>query len=261
MQNLIIRKENHIAEIVLERQPVNALNEELVSELNEAFHEMEADKEVRVLIIRSALSCFVAGADIKMMLDIQRNHETMRMLTYCKKLQNAYSFLENMSKPSIAYINGHAMGGGLELALACDFRIMTSGKARIGLPEVRLGMIPGAGGTQRLTRLLGETKAKEIIYFGKQLSAEEAYQYGLVSRVVESVDGIDEVYKMAHQLALQAPIALAGIKRCIQASSRNPLNFGLETEMVETANVFTSNDSKTGFKAFLEKKTPAFEGC
>ena len=157
-------------------------------------------------------------------------------------------------------MNGHAMGGGLELALACDFRVMNSEKAKIGLPEINLGMTPGAGGTHRLTRLVGETKTKELIYFAKALSAEDAYKYGIVSRVVHPDHGIEEVYDLANQLAEKAPIALAGIKRSIQNSGQGVLPSGLEIDIVETAKVFTSEDAKIGFEAFLEKKQPVFIG-
>ncbi|WKB34694.1 enoyl-CoA hydratase/isomerase family protein [Terrilactibacillus sp. S3-3] len=260
MKHLTVKDNEGMAEVILQRAPVNALNEEMVAELYEVLRHIEAEKDIRAVIIRSGLSCFVAGADIKMMEDLQRNQETGRMLGYLKKLQETLNILENLSKPTIAYINGHAMGGGLELALACDFRMMVSEKARIGLPEIKLGMTPGAGGTHRLTRIIGETKTKELIYFGRSLTAEEAYQIGIISKVVHPDQGLAVVFEMAHQLAEQAPIALSGIKRCIQATGQSALAAGLEMDMVETAKVFTSEDAKIGFQAFLEKRSPVFKG-
>lgn len=260
MEFVRLNKSGKICEVIVEREPVNALNEELVVELGEVFRKIEHDQEVRVVILRSGLKVFVAGADIKMMETLQQNQETGRMLNYVKKLQDTLNILENLPKPTIAYINGHAMGGGLELALACDFRVMVSGKAKIGLPEIRLGMNPGAGGTHRLTRLIGETKTKELVYFGKSLTAEDAYKYGIVSTVVAAENGLNEVYELAGGLAKQAPIALAGIKRCIQSAGQSTLGTGLEMDLLETAKAFTSNDAKIGFQAFLGKNEPVFAG-
>ncbi len=260
MQHVLVEKKESVCEVILNRPPVNALNEELVNELGATLQQVETDKDVRVVIVRSALSSFVAGADIKMMEEIQSNQETGKMLSYLKKLQNALNFLENMQKPTIAYISGHAMGGGLELALACDFRIMTNNNAKIGLPEVNLGMFPGAGGPQRLTRIVGETKAKELIYFSRHLSAEEALSYNIVSQVVSPEDGLEKVYEIAKELAGKAPVAIAAAKRCIQSAGQESIVLGSEKELMETAIVFTSEDAKIGFKAFLDKKEPVFVG-
>lgn len=259
MNYLTVKHNQNVVEIILNRPPVNAINEELVTELRETFHSLEVDREVKVIILRSNLSVFVAGADIKMMKEIQSNQETNRMLTYVKNLQETLNYIENLSKPTIAYINGSAMGGGLELALSCDFRIINQ-TAKIGLPEVRLGLIPGGGGTQRLTRLVGETKAKEIIYFSRNLTAQEAFDYGIVSKVVSGEDAIEHVYEFVNALKEQAPIALAEVKRCILSAGQETLTIGSEKEITATAKVFTSEDARIGFTAFLEKKDPMFVG-
>lgn len=259
MKHLVIKHNQRIAEIVLNRPPVNAINEELVTELRESFYLLESDREVRVIILRSDLPVFVAGADIKMMKDIQNSQEVNRMLTYVKNLQDTLNYIENLSKPTIAYINGHAMGGGLELALACDFRIINK-EAKIGLPEVRLGLIPGGGGTQRLTRLIGETKAKEIIYFSRQLTAQEALNFGIVSKIVSNEEALEVVYEFANTLKMQAPLALAEVKRCILSAGQETLTIGSEKELNATATVFTTEDARIGFTAFLEKKDPMFVG-
>ena len=260
MEFVKIERKGQIAEIVLNRSPVNAINEQLLDELLQAFTGVNNDHEVRVLIIRSELQVFIAGADIRMMQDFRNNQETMRFLQYVQNVQRVYNTLENMSKPTIAYLHGHAMGGGLELALACDFRFMTAGKARIGLPEIKLGLLPGGGGTQRLTRLIGETKAKEIIYLGRHLSAEEAFELGVVSHVIPPESGLEEVYSFARDLSENAPIALGSIKRCIQTSAQNLINMGLETELFESAILFASEDAKIGFQSFLNKTKPQFAG-
>lgn len=259
MEYLNINIKDQIAEVIVNREPVNAINQQLADEINEAFHQLESDDNVRVVILRSELNVFVSGADIKMMKELQNNKETGRMLKYVKSLQDTLNFIENISKPTIAYINGHAMGGGLELGLACDFRIINE-NAKIGLPEVKLGLIPGAGGTQRLTRLIGETKAKEIIYFSKHLTAYESLNYGIVSKIVNDENGIDIVFEFARQLRDQAPIALAEVKRCIQNSGQQTLENGSEKEITATANVFNSEDARIGFTSFLEKKEPMFIG-
>lgn len=260
MGSILTKKNESVVEIILNRPPVNALNEELVEELYDTLQSIQTEKDIRVVILRSQLPVFISGADIKMMKELQENQETSRMLEYVKKLQETLTTLENMSKPTIAYINGHAMGGGLELALACDFRVMSTENTAIGLPEVQLGMIPGAGGTQRLTRIVGETKAKELIYFARYLSAQEALDLGIVSYICSSEKGLEKVYELANQLVVKAPLAIASSKRCIQSSGQNTLSIGLEKEISETENVFTSHDSKIGFTSFLEKKEPKFVG-
>jgi enoyl-CoA hydratase len=260
VHHVLLERNESVCEVILNRPPVNALNEELVNELGAALQQVEKDKDVRVVIIRSAVSSFVAGADIKMMEEIQSNQETGRMLSYLKGLQNTLTYLENMQKPTIAYISGHAMGGGLELALACDFRIMTKNDAKIGLPELKLGMFPGAGGPQRLTRIVGEAKAKDLIYFSRLLSAEEALSCNIVTHVVSPEGGLNKVYEIAKELSKKAPVALAAAKRCIQSAAQESLVLGSEKELMETAIVFNSEDAKIGFKAFLDKKEPLFIG-
>lgn len=260
MKHISLEQNGMVAEVIMHREPVNALDEELVSELADAFRKIDQDPHSRVLIIRSALPVFAAGADIKMMKSLRDQSDHNRMLGYVRKMQQTYNLLETLSKPTIAYISGHAMGGGFELALACDFRFMTSGKARVGLPEVKLGLIPGAGGTQRLTRLIGEAAAKELIYNARTLSAEEAFRYGVVSRVVQADTGMDEVYQYARELAKRAPLAIAGAKRCIQAAGQCCLSEGLEREITASAIAFASEDAKEGFDAFLNKREPVFSG-
>jgi enoyl-CoA hydratase/carnithine racemase len=253
-------KNDRVTEIILNRPPVNALNHVLIDELIANLKEFELDDHARVLIIRSELSVFVAGADIKMMNSLQEKNDTKAFIEFVQKCQTLTNYVERLSKPTIAYISGHAMGGGLELALGCDFRFMTKGKARVGLPEGSLGLIPGGGGTQRLTRLLGETKAKEIIYFSKHLSAEEAKDYGVVSHIVSEETGLEEVRAFAEELAEKAPIAISSIKRAIQSSGQHELALGLEHELLESAILFNTEDIKIGFESFLQKKKPNFIG-
>ena len=260
MEFVRLEKNGPIAEIILNRPPVNALTRQCYEELYQAYGEAEQDRGTRVLIIRSALPVFIAGTDIYWIHGLRKNLKTREFLDYVKLTHAVNNRLEILSKPMIAYIDGHAMGGGLELALACDFRFMTTGKTRIGLPEVKLGLIPGSGGTQRLTRLIGETKAKELCYTGRHLSAEEAFRYGIVSRVVPPETGLEEVYAFARELAAKAPIALASIKRCIQAAAQDQLQIGLETELSESPFTFTSEDAGRGMEAFINKTAASFTG-
>lgn len=260
MKYITTKKNDNVLEIIFNRPPVNALNEELVEELQNTLYSVHKETDIRVVILRSELPVFIAGADIKMMKEIQEKQQTRRMLAYVKNLQETLTMLENLPIPTIAYINGHAMGGGLELALACDFRVMSMENAKIGLPEVQLGLIPGGGGTQRLTRIIGETKAKELIYFARHLSAKDAYELGIVSLIVPSERGLDEVYKFAGELADKAPLAISSIKRCIQSAGQESLSIGLEKELFETANLFNSQDASIGFTSFLEKQKPQFIG-
>ncbi|GAK05153.1 enoyl-CoA hydratase [Geomicrobium sp. JCM 19037] len=247
MKYIELLRDEGVVEILLNRPPVNALNKELIEELREAFHDVEACSQDRVVIIRSLTRAFVAGADIKMMETFHQLQQVREMVHYVKDLQQLYDQLEAMSKPTIAYIEGHALGGGLELAMSCDFRVMNRQVAKVGLPEVKLGLIPGAGGTQRLTRLIGETKAKELIYFSKQWNADEAYQHGLVSSVV---NGREDVLEIASQLANQSLSAIVSVKRCIQTASEQTHSLGSERELTETLNAFSSEDARIGMELF-----------
>jgi enoyl-CoA hydratase/carnithine racemase len=246
--------DEHIAVLTFDRPPLNAIDEQVVTELAEATAELASDDGTRVVLVRSALEgVFMAGADITEFERIAEEGIDRALLA-----QHVFTGLAELPQPTVAAVNGHALGGGLELALACDFRFAarTEG-ALIGLPEVRLGLLPGAGGTQRLTRLVGPARATELIMKGIQLSPEEAAAYGIVHFLVEPEELEPKAREYAARLARQAPIALRGIKRAIRAAS-SPDGLSVEAEAFKEA--LASDDAQTGVRAFLDGERPTFSG-
>ncbi len=246
--------DEQIAVITLDRPPLNAIDEQVVTELAAATEELERDASVRAVLVRSALEgVFMAGADIT---EFQR--VTAEGVDRALIAQQVFTRFAELPQPTVAAVNGHALGGGLELALACDFRFAARADgALIGLPEVRLGLLPGAGGTQRLTRLVGPGRATELIMKGLQLSPEQALTDGIVHFLVEpdELDGRSRDY--AVRLARQAPIALRGIKRAIRAAWSAE---GLAVEGDAFREVLASEDAQQGVKAFLEGEKTDFSG-
>jgi enoyl-CoA hydratase len=211
---------------------------------------------VKVVIITGAgKKAFIAGADIAAMSTMS----SIEALQFAVAGKETVSRIEAMSKPVIAAVNGLALGGGCELAMACDFRVAAS-SAVFGHPEINLGIIPGNGGTQRLTRLVGISKAKEIIMLGEMIAAERALQIGLVHQVVESEKLMTEAIQLAQKLAQKAPVALAMAKRSIRRAAGSDTEEGLDFELNCFANCFSTQDQKEGMKAFLEKRSPRFVG-
>src|SRR5438552_503895 len=243
-----------IAVITLDRPPLNAIDEQVVTELDAATTELAADSETRAVLVRSALDgVFMAGADI---------HEFERIaaegIDRALLAQEVFTRFAELPQPTVAAINGHALGGGLELALVCDFRFLARADgALLGLPEVRLGLLPGAGGTQRLTRIVGPARATELIMKGLQLTPGQAADAGLVHFLVEPSELEDRSRDYAVRLARQAPIALRGIKRAIRAAWSSD---GLAVERDAFREVLGSEDAQTGVKAFLTGEKPTFSG-
>jgi enoyl-CoA hydratase len=246
--------------IRINRPPANALNYELVEELHTMVDEVASKEEIRALIFTSAIEIFVSGADIKMMED--RKGETLCsfMEAFTVRLQTLFNRIEEMPKPIIAAINGHAMGGGCELALACDFRFMARGEPKIGLPEVRLGLLPGAGGIQRIARLLGKARAMDMIVNGLLLSAEEALKIGLVHRVFDPDQLLSRTIDYAKGLSSQATLAIGMIKRCINKGLDTNLMVGLSLDIECQDKLLKSQDAAEGIAAFIQKRTPTFRG-
>jgi enoyl-CoA hydratase len=246
--------DERIAVITLDRPPLNAIDEQVVTELAAATTELAADSETRAVVVRSALDgVFMAGADI---------HEFERIaaegIDRALLAQEVFTGFAELPQPTVAAINGHALGGGLELALACDFRFLARADgALLGLPEVRLGLLPGAGGTQRLTRLVGHGRATELIMKGLQLTPELAFDAGLVHFLVEPGELEDRSRDYAVRLARQAPLALRGIKRAIRAAWSPD---GLAVERNAFREVLGSQDAQTGVEAFLAGEKPTFSG-
>ena len=234
---------------------LNALNRKVFEELTVIFQEMEKDPEVKVVILTGGVDLFGAGADIQMLSNMKSSAES-----YIFTGENsAFPILENMGKPTIASIGGFCLGGMLELALCCDFRIAAD-NAQFGLPEVKLGVLPGGGGTQRLPRLIGMTKAKELVFMGDFIDGPEAYRLGLVNRVVPKDQLEAETDKFAKRLMSRPPFGLRVIKGVMNAGINTPLKEGLEIERQGFTILFSTEDKKEGMAAFIEKRKPKFIG-
>ena len=234
---------------------LNALNTQVLEELMETFNQAEKDENIRVVILTGTGKAFIAGGDIAQMSKLSPTEA----LEYAHKGHDLLRYIEGMSKPVIAAINGYALGGGSEVALACDI-VIAAKKAKLGQPEVKLGIIPGFGGTQRLARLVGRNIAKEWILTGAMYSAEEAQRIGFVNKVVDDDKLMDEALAMANAIAANGPVAVAASKRAINRGLQMPLEHALEYEAEVFATLFDTHDQKEGTTAFLEKRKPDFKG-
>ena len=242
-----------VATIRLDRPPANALAREVSLELSVAAKELTADEGVRAVVVWGGERIFAAGADIKAMVD----YGPEEVAADVGALEQACRDVESIPAITIAAINGYALGGGCELALSCDFRFAAQ-DARIGLPEVRLGIIPGSGGTQRLPRVVGLPKARDLVYSGRHLDAAEALDIGLVDRVAEG-DVHALAVEHATEFAKGPTQAYAAAKRAL-ASSDRPLELGLAVEREAFVALFATRDQEEGMRAFLDKREPKFEG-
>ncbi|AYO29650.1 crotonase [Biomaibacter acetigenes] len=256
-KNIIFEQKKNIGIVTINRQEVlNALNHETLSELMDAFHKIEDNPDIRAFIITgSGPKAFVAGADINEL----NGTSPINGLQFMHFGQRIFNFIEEMGTPSIAAVNGYALGGGCELAMACDLRV-ASVNAKFGQPEIKLGNIPGWGGTQRLPRLIGKSKAKELIFTGIFITAEEAEKLGLVNKVVSQEDLLNVAEELAYKIALMSPIALKLAKSAINKGYETDIKIGLELEAQGVALCFTTDDQKEGVKAFFEKRPPVFMG-
>ena len=250
-----LTQNERVVTISLNRPPTNPLSSGFGQELYNALSEAAQMDDVTVVVITSAQEkAFIAGADIKEMAAMTLAESE----AFSKLLQNANNTLEGMKKVVIAAINGHALGGGCELAMACDYRFMAAGKALIGLPEAGLGIVPGAGGTQRLPRLVGVAKAKDILLCGKVMGPDEALAIGLIDRVIEAEGFMDEVMKFAHKLAAGAGKALGYIKVAVNEGIDLPMEQALAVERRYGLENLQTHDAKEGLTAFGEKRKPNF---
>lgn len=247
-----------IAYITMSRpQALNALNGKVLHELKEALGQVRANRAVRVVIFSGEGNAFISGADIKEMQALAADPAAMREFTEFG--QGVLRDIESLPQPVIAAINGFALGGGLELALACDIRIASS-DARLGFPEVGLGILPGLGGTQRATRLAGRGVASELIFTGDMIDAEEAARMGLLNRVVAPAQLMETARRLADRIASRAPVAVAKGKAAILATQQLPLDKGLAFELDRASEVMTTSDRVEGMQAFIEKRKPVFTG-
>lgn len=252
-ETLIVEKEGNIGIITLNRPPANSVNFALLKDLDRALDQFEEDKEVRALIITGAgEKGFSAGFDVT---------EAARAAEIGNTGRAVFSRIERYPKPVVAAINGYALGGGCELTMACHFRVMVSTeKAKIGCPEVNLGIIPGWGGTQRMPRLIGKTRAMDMLVFGKRINAPEALNIGLINTVSQPGELMNDAKDLAHRLAKQAPLAVKAILESVTLGLETTLEEGLKVEGKNLNMVSSSKDAIEGITAFLEKRDAQFKG-
>jgi len=252
-ENIIISREEKTAIITINRpESLNALNAKTINEISSALDELESDHEVRVIILTgSGEKSFVAGADIKEFSDF--NQEKAEELAR-NGHNNLFNKIESLSKPVIAAVNGFALGGGLELAMACHIRY-ASENAKLGLPEVTLGLIPGYGGTQRLPKLVGKGIANEMIFSAKMIPAQKAKEIGLVNEVYPIEELLAKTKELAKTISSNSPMA---ISKAIQAINLSDTDKGFETEIKGFGELFELDDKKEGVSAFIEKRKPSF---
>lgn len=255
-ENLIVYPDyaQHVALIQLNRpKAMNALSQPLMQELQQALHSLDQNEAVRVIVVTGNEKAFAAGADIKRMVD----KSPVDML---KEDQfSTWDQIYKTKKPVIAAVSGFALGGGCELSMTCDM-IVASETAKFGQPEIKIGVMPGAGGTQRLVRAIGKPRAMEMVLTGEMIKAEEAYEYGLINKVVPKELYLDEAVKLAKTVAQHSPVALQLAKDSVKAAFETDLQDGLQYERKNFYTLFAAEDQKEGMTAFIEKRDPVFTG-
>jgi len=256
-KNILVSHETNSATVTINRPTkLNALNKTTIIELQHAFTSLEKNKEIRVIILTgSGEKAFVAGADISEFAHFSESEGADLAL---QGQTGLFDLIENLTTPVIAAINGFALGGGLELAMSCHFRV-ASENAKMGLPEVTLGVIPGYGGTQRLPQLVGKGKAMEMILTAGMLNAEEAKSYGLVNYVLPQENLLDFCKEMGQKISKNSPVAIGYAIKAINANYKEGIN-GFKTEIEAFGKCFATEDFKEGTTAFLEKRKPDFKG-
>jgi enoyl-CoA hydratase len=256
-ETLVYEKKGSIGILTVNRpEKMNALSNQLISELRSFLSEIESDDELKVLIVTGAGDkAFVAGADIGELVE----RDAIAGSKVSRERQDVFSRIENLPVPSIAAVNGYALGGGLELALACSMRICSE-NARFGAPEVKLGIIPGDGGTQRLPRLVGKGRAMEMILTGDFIDAQEAFRIGLVNRVVPPENLLQQTLELAEKIASRPPLAVRFAKEAVNKSIEGGAESGYALESYLHALTCSTEDKKEGVTAFLEKRKGQFKG-
>ncbi|SDP64780.1 enoyl-CoA hydratase/isomerase family protein [Desulforhopalus singaporensis] len=256
-ENILLETSESTAIITLNRpKAMNAINSKLLAEIHEALDQVEADETIQALVITGGEKVFAAGADIKEIRGVENPTQAHRFL---RSLLSCFNRLSEVEIPVIAAISGFAFGGGCELALCCDIRI-ASKTAQLALPEINLGLMPGAGGTQRLARLIGMGLACEMLFTGAPVSADRARKIGLVNKVVEEPDLVNEAMKMATVLGEKPGFALKMIKKAVKTGMNTDLVSGLDYESRCFELLFSTEDQKEGTSAFVEKRKPEFKG-
>ncbi len=257
LENILTEIKNEVLVITINRpDKLNALNKQTLEELHETLVNAENDKSIRALIITgSGTKAFVAGADIAEFANFTTKEGQQLSSNGHFKV---FNFIENYSKPVIAAVNGFALGGGLELAMACHMRVVSS-NAKMGLPEVSLGVIPGYGGTQRLAQLVGKGKAFEMISTADTISADDAYKWGLANHITPQEELLNKCFEITAKIITKSPVAVKAAIKAINAGYNNKFN-GYEVEIEEFGKSFGTNDFKEGTTAFLEKRKAIFLG-
>lgn len=251
---LLLERMDPIAKITLNRPKLlNALNSDLMKKLADLLEELDQDEAIRVIVLTGNKKAFAAGADIKEL------SETKPVEFVMKQFFRDWERIRKITKPLIAAVSGYALGGGNELAMCCDM-IIASDTAQFGQPEILLGVIPGAGGTQRLTKAVGSKKAMEMILTGKNISAEEALKWGLINRIVPAEELEQETMALAKEIAEKPPVAVRLAKQAVLKAQELPLEHGLNFEQNAFFLLFSSKDQSEGMSAFLEKRKPNFRG-
>jgi enoyl-CoA hydratase/carnithine racemase len=256
-ENILLEKKNAIAYVTVNRPKVlNALNMATMEDLRGAFHDIKNDKNIRVVIVTGAgEKAFIAGADISEL----AKHDAVSGKEYTHRGQNVLNLIENLGKPVIACINGFALGGGCEIAMACTMRL-ASENAKLGQPEVKLGIIPGYGGSQRLPRLVGKGLAMQMVLAGEMITAQEAYRIGLVNEVTAPAELIPRAEAIAAKIIANAPLAVQYAMEAVNKGLEMTLAEGLYLEAVLFGVCCATEDKTEGTKAFLEKRAAAFKG-
>ena len=253
-EHIVLEINEHVATLTLNRPKVlNALNRKMVDEIDQAADIIAGNNDIRVVVLTGAGQHFAAGADVNDMADMVP--EEARNFAFI----STFNKIENLPQPVIAAVKGYALGAGFEIALAADIRL-AGDSARFGLPEIYLGIMPGAGGTQRLPRLIGSAQAKELIFLGHNIDASAALELGLINRVVDDEKLLDETLKMAEKISNKPPLALRMAKRTVNIGINLDIKSGTELEAIAWSDLFATQDQKEGMKAFLDKRKPQFTG-
>lgn len=256
MTLITVEKDGYVALAKINHPPANALSSKLIEEVNQLLTKVERDEDVRVVVLYGEGRFFSAGADIKEFTSVETG---AAFTTLAKDGQKVFERLENFAKPVIASIHGAALGGGLELAMACHIRLVTK-SAKLGLPELQLGLIPGFAGTQRLPRLVGVAKAAEIMLTSDPISGEDAVQWGLANHAYADEELLDATLKLAKKISQKSPIAVKHALNMLTYSKDSSFYEGVEAEAKSFGEVFVSADAKEGIQAFIEKRQPIFTG-
>lgn len=256
MEYLSWSYENLVATIKINRPPANALSSGLLKELSAVLDEIEPNDEIRVILIHGEGRFFSAGADIKEFTSFKSGEEFTGHAGYG---QDLFERMERFPKPIIAAIHGAALGGGLELAMACHFRLVTE-NAKLGLPELQLGLVPGFAGTQRLPRYVGVARAAEMLFTSDPISGEEAVKYGLANHAYPEDQLLESAYKMANKIAKKSPVSIKAAIELLNYSKTQEFHSGVKRESELFGSVFVSQDAQEGINAFIEKREPNFTG-